>query len=107
MAINHTSYVDFLPAALAAKQRKRRMRFMIKAEMQQVKVVNFLIRHSKTIPVDRSAGADAYAVAVHGCARGARRGLPGGDHQPQLRAQGVQVRRGPDGAGGAGADRSR
>jgi len=64
MAINHTSYIDFLPAALAATQRKRRMRFMIKAEMQQVKVVNFLITHTKTIPVDRSAGKDAYAVAV-------------------------------------------
>lgn len=64
MAINHTSYIDFLPAALAATQRKRRIRFMIKAEMQQVKVVNFLITHSKTIPVDRSAGKDAYAVAV-------------------------------------------
>lgn len=64
MAINHTSYIDFLPAALAATQRKRRIRFMIKAEMQQVKVVNFLITHSKTIPVDRSAGKNAYAVAV-------------------------------------------
>ena len=31
MAINHTGYVDFLPAALAAQQRKRRMRFMISA----------------------------------------------------------------------------
>ena len=37
---------------------------MIKAEMQQVKIVNFLIKHSGTIPVDRGAGADAYAVAV-------------------------------------------
>jgi len=37
---------------------------MIKAEMQQVKGVNFLIKHSKTIPVDRRAGADSYAVAV-------------------------------------------
>ncbi len=64
VVINHTSYVDFLPAALAATQRKRRLRFMIKAEMQQVKGVNFLIKHSRTIPVDRSAGADAYAVAV-------------------------------------------
>jgi 1-acyl-sn-glycerol-3-phosphate acyltransferase len=64
MAINHTSYVDFLPAALAAKKRQRRMRFMIKSEMQKVKPVNFLIRHSKTIPVDRTAGADSYAVAV-------------------------------------------
>jgi 1-acyl-sn-glycerol-3-phosphate acyltransferase len=64
VAINHTSYVDFLPAALAMHRRGRRLRFMIKAEMQQVKVVNFLIRHTKTIPVDRDAGAGAYAVAV-------------------------------------------
>src|ERR1700756_1243599 len=64
IAINHTSYVDFLPAALAVHRRRRRLRFMIKAEMQQVKVVNFLIKHSGTIPVDRNAGAGAYAVAV-------------------------------------------
>ena len=64
MAINHTSYVDFLPAALAAMYRGRRLRFMIKAEMQEVWVIDFLIRHSKTIPVDRRAGAEAYPVAV-------------------------------------------
>ena len=64
LAINHTSYIDFLPAALAAKNRKRRVRFMIKAEMEQVKVVAFLIRHTGTIPVDRRAGAGAYAAAV-------------------------------------------
>jgi 1-acyl-sn-glycerol-3-phosphate acyltransferase len=64
VAINHTSYIDFLPAALAAMYRKRRLRFMIKAEMQKVRPVDFLIRHSKTIPVDRGAGADAYTVAV-------------------------------------------
>jgi len=64
VAINHTSYVDFLPAALAVTQRKRRLRYMIKAEMQEVKAVDFLIRHTKTIPVDRRAGGDAYAVAV-------------------------------------------
>jgi 1-acyl-sn-glycerol-3-phosphate acyltransferase len=64
VTINHTSYIDFLPAALAATRRNRRIRFMIKAEMQQVRVVRFLIKHSQTIPVDRSAGADAYAVAV-------------------------------------------
>jgi 1-acyl-sn-glycerol-3-phosphate acyltransferase len=64
IAINHTSYIDFLPAALAAHYRKRRMRFMIKAEMQDVKVVNYLIKHTGTIPVDRRAGAGAYAVAV-------------------------------------------
>jgi 1-acyl-sn-glycerol-3-phosphate acyltransferase len=40
------------------------LRYMIKAEMQQVKVVNFLIKHTKTIPVDRRSGARAYAEAV-------------------------------------------
>jgi 1-acyl-sn-glycerol-3-phosphate acyltransferase len=64
IAINHTSYVDWWPAALAAYHRHRRMRFMIKTEMQDVKVVNFLIKHSGTIPVDRRAGGGAYAVAV-------------------------------------------
>jgi 1-acyl-sn-glycerol-3-phosphate acyltransferase len=64
IAINHTSYVDFLPAALAVYHRGRRMRFMIKAEMQQVKPINFLIKHTGTIPVDRTAGADAYQLAV-------------------------------------------
>ena len=64
LAINHTSYVDWVPAALAAHQRGRRIRYLIKAEMQQVKVVDFLIRHTKTVPVDRAAGADAFANAV-------------------------------------------
>jgi len=32
--------------------------------MQQVKVVNFLITHTKTVPVNRGAGAQAYAEAV-------------------------------------------
>ncbi|KUI22985.1 acyltransferase [Mycobacterium sp. GA-1285] len=64
IAINHTSYVDWLPAALAVHYRKRRLRFMIKEEMQDVKVVNFLIRRTGTIPVDRRAGARAYAAAV-------------------------------------------
>ncbi|MCV7382347.1 1-acyl-sn-glycerol-3-phosphate acyltransferase [Mycolicibacter longobardus] len=64
IAINHTGYVDFLPAGLAAYRRGRRMRFMIKEEMQQVRVVNFLINHTGTIPVDRGAGAGAYRNAV-------------------------------------------
>lgn len=64
VAINHTGYVDFLPAALGVMHRGRRLRFMIKSEMQRVRSVNFLIRHSGAIPVDRSAGAGAYGVAV-------------------------------------------
>jgi 1-acyl-sn-glycerol-3-phosphate acyltransferase len=64
IAVNHTSYLDWIPAALAAYKRHRRLRFMIKQEMTKVKVVNFLIRHTGTIPVDRRAGAGAYEVAV-------------------------------------------
>jgi 1-acyl-sn-glycerol-3-phosphate acyltransferase len=64
IAINHTSYIDWLLAALAAHYRRRRLRFMIKTEMQDVKSVAWLIRHTGTIPVDRRAGAGAYAVAV-------------------------------------------
>ncbi len=64
IALNHTSYVDWIPASLAAKERKRRLRFMIKAEMQEVRAVNYVIKHTQLIPVDRSVGAEAYAVAV-------------------------------------------
>ena len=70
VAINHTGYVDFLPAALAAAKRGRRMRFMIKAEMNEIKPISWLIRHTDTIPVDRRAGAGAYAVAVESLRRG-------------------------------------
>jgi 1-acyl-sn-glycerol-3-phosphate acyltransferase len=64
VAINHTSYVDWLAAGLVVHYRGRRIRYMIKAEMQRVKVVDYLIRHTKTIPVNRQAGADAFAVAI-------------------------------------------
>ncbi|CAM4389804.1 1-acyl-sn-glycerol-3-phosphate acyltransferase [Mycobacterium basiliense] len=64
IALNHTSYVDWIPASIAAKERRRRLRFMIKAEMQEVKAVNYVIKHAQLIPVDRSEGANAYAVAV-------------------------------------------
>jgi 1-acyl-sn-glycerol-3-phosphate acyltransferase len=37
---------------------------MIKSEMQDVKAVNYVIKHARLIPVDRQAGHDAYTVAV-------------------------------------------
>ncbi|MCV7110359.1 1-acyl-sn-glycerol-3-phosphate acyltransferase, partial [Mycolicibacterium setense] len=46
IALNHTSYVDWVPASIAAKERKRRLRFMIKAEMQEVRSVNYVIKHA-------------------------------------------------------------
>lgn len=64
IAMNHTSYIDFLPAGLAARRRRRRIRYMIKAEMRDVRIVDAVIRHTGAIPVDRSAGTGAYAAAV-------------------------------------------
>src|ERR1700741_3793879 len=64
IALNHTSYLDWMPASIAAHERKRRLRFMIKAEMADVKAVNYVIKHCGLIPVDRRMGHDAYAVAV-------------------------------------------
>ena len=64
VAINHTSYVDWLAAGLAARRRGRRLRYLVKGELQQRKIINFAIKHTKTIPVNRSAGADAYALGV-------------------------------------------
>ena len=64
IAVNHTSYIDFFPACLAAYRRGRRLRIMIKAEMMEVGIVRWLVNHTSMIPVDRSAGAGAYAAAV-------------------------------------------
>jgi 1-acyl-sn-glycerol-3-phosphate acyltransferase len=64
IAINHTSYLDWMFAAMAVYKRHRRLRFMIKAEMAEVKGIRFLIKHSGTISVDRKAGAGAFAEAV-------------------------------------------
>lgn len=75
LTLNHTSYLDWYPASIAALGRHRRLRFMIKAEMTHVPVVNFVIKHAKLIPVDRTAGSGAYAVAVQQLRRGELIGL--------------------------------
>lgn len=64
LAINHTSYVDFLPAAYGVYQAGRRTRYLIKSEVMDVAIMRFLVNHTKTVPVDRSAGHEAYARAV-------------------------------------------
>ncbi len=64
LTLNHTSYLDWLPASYAAYKRRRRLRFMLKSEMQDVKAVNYVIKHARLIPVDRQAGHDAFTVAV-------------------------------------------
>ena len=64
IVMNHISYIDYLPAGLASRQRRRRIRYMLKAEALESGTVEWIIRHTDCIPVDRSAGAGAYAEAV-------------------------------------------
>ena len=64
LAQNQTSYLDWLPPLFAARERGRRMYFMIKAEMADVKAVNYVIKHARLIPVDRRDGHDAFEIAV-------------------------------------------
>jgi 1-acyl-sn-glycerol-3-phosphate acyltransferase len=65
VAMNHISYIDYLAAGLASRQRRRRIRYMLKAEALEHPAVDWIITHTDCIPVDRSAGAGAYAEAVH------------------------------------------
>jgi 1-acyl-sn-glycerol-3-phosphate acyltransferase len=64
LTLNHTSYLDWLPASYAAYKRHRRLRFMIKSEMQDVKAVNYVIKHARLIPVDREHGHEAFEIGV-------------------------------------------
>jgi 1-acyl-sn-glycerol-3-phosphate acyltransferase len=64
IAMNHISYIDFLPAGLASSRRQRRIRYMLKAEALDNRTVDWIIKHTDCIPVDRTAGAGAYAEAV-------------------------------------------
>ncbi|GAA1482321.1 lysophospholipid acyltransferase family protein [Gordonia sinesedis] len=64
LVVNHTGYMDFLPAALGVYRAGRRARFMIKSEVMDVAIMRFLVNHTKTVPVDRSKGAEAFDAAV-------------------------------------------
>ena len=71
LAINHTSYVDFTFAGLEMlRTDRRRVRFMGKKELQDNPVLRFLMWGCGVIPVDRSAGHDAYVAAVEQLQRG-------------------------------------
>ncbi|MFT4201357.1 lysophospholipid acyltransferase family protein [Gordonia sp. (in: high G+C Gram-positive bacteria)] len=64
LAMNHTGYMDFLPIALGVYRRGRRIRFMAKSEMRDNAILNYLMNHTGTVAVDRSAGHEAYEEAV-------------------------------------------
>jgi 1-acyl-sn-glycerol-3-phosphate acyltransferase len=64
MAINHTGYMDFTYAGLAAQPSKRLVRFMAKDEVFAHRISGPLMRGMHHIPVDRKAGAASFREAV-------------------------------------------
>jgi 1-acyl-sn-glycerol-3-phosphate acyltransferase len=70
MVINHTGYMDFTYAGLAAQESGRLVRFMAKESVFTHPVSGPLMRGMHHIPVDRTAGADSYAAAVDALRRG-------------------------------------
>jgi 1-acyl-sn-glycerol-3-phosphate acyltransferase len=61
---NHVSYFDFMFVGLATRPKHRLVRFMAKKSTFDNPISGPLMRGMHHIPVDRSAGASAYAVAV-------------------------------------------
>jgi len=64
MVINHTGYMDFTYAGLAAVPSGRLVRFMAKESVFTHRVSGPLMRGMRHIPVDRSAGASSFVHAV-------------------------------------------
>ena len=65
VALNHVSYLDFMLGGVPFWYAHRRLvRFMAKQEVFAHPVAGPLMRGMRHIPVDRSAGADAYQAAV-------------------------------------------
>jgi 1-acyl-sn-glycerol-3-phosphate acyltransferase len=64
LAINHISYFDFIFSGKSADSIGRYVRFMAKEPVFRHPIAGPLMRGMKHIPVDREAGADAYAAAV-------------------------------------------
>ncbi len=66
VAINHTSYLDFMFAGLPAYRQGlgRKVRFMAKQEVFDHKLTGPIMRSLRHIPVDRQRGAASYEAAV-------------------------------------------
>jgi 1-acyl-sn-glycerol-3-phosphate acyltransferase len=70
LASNHVSYLDFIFAGLGANPSGRYVRFMAKDSIWENKIAGPLMRGMKHIPVDRTAGAESYRVALDALRRG-------------------------------------
>lgn len=63
LAVNHTSYLDFMEVGAVGRRSGRNVRYMMKAELEHG-IVGFLMKHCKAIGVDRTAGAESFGRAV-------------------------------------------
>ncbi|MDN5797610.1 MAG: 1-acyl-sn-glycerol-3-phosphate acyltransferase [Intrasporangium sp.] len=70
MVVNHTGYMDFTYAGLAAQKSGRLVRFMAKESVFRHPVSGPLMRGMRHIAVDREAGASSYAAALAALRRG-------------------------------------
>ena len=71
IATNHVGYLDFVFVGAAARERKRLVRFLAKAEVFKHKIAGPLMRGMKHIPVDRFGRANqAIDDAVDALKRG-------------------------------------
>lgn len=63
LAVNHVSYVDFVPVAAAAVKRKREARFFVRYDVWNPPGIAGPLTAMQHIPVDRQAPAAAYLQA--------------------------------------------
>ena len=70
LASNHIGYLDFVFAGLGADPAGRYVRFMAKDSIWKNPVAGPLMRGMKHIPVDRTAGAESFRVALEELRKG-------------------------------------
>ena len=70
VVINHTGYMDFVYAGVPARTWKRFIRYMAKAEVWNHWLAGPIMNVLKHIPVDRTAGQQAFTEAVAALRRG-------------------------------------
>ncbi|MFY0407454.1 lysophospholipid acyltransferase family protein, partial [Solicola sp. PLA-1-18] len=70
LACNHTGYLDFALAGIAARRSDRLVRFMAKSGVFEIPLVGAAMRAMRHVPVDRLQGAGAYRQASRELERG-------------------------------------
>ncbi|AEF38555.1 lysophospholipid acyltransferase family protein [Hoyosella subflava] len=74
-AINHTGYMDPMYAGFGPLRVRRAVRYMAKDELWRNPLSRTIVTLTRTIPVDREAGAASYQAAVAALREGALLGV--------------------------------